>query len=71
MDRIVGKNDKNFFRRNAAIDLSPFSLRNRVLKDGDIGFLCPNYEGFLSLRKEYFVDAQMDIDEQDADNSSM
>ena len=54
-----------------AIDLSPLSLRNRVFKDGEIGFLCPNYEGFLSLRKEHFVDAQMDIDEQAADNSSM
>ena len=49
----------------------PLSLRKRVLKDGEVGFLCPDYEGFLFLREEHFLDAQVEIDAQADGNCSM
>ena len=49
----------------------PFSLRKRVLKDDEIGFLCPSYEGFLSLREEHFLDAQRETDVQADSNCYM
>ena len=58
-------------RKATAINPIPNSLRKRVLKDGEIGFLCPSYEGFLSLREEHFLGEQVEIDVQADGNCSM
>ena len=42
-----------------------------MLKDDEIGFLCPSYEGFLSLREEHFLDAQRETDVQADSNCYM